>query len=289
MIAIASWTAMIYAAYCGILFFMQRQVLFPRDLIGPPPEVRTDFPSMERVWLDLPGGRSESWYLPPQRRNAAGPAPAAIFAHGNGELIDFWPEAFRPLTRMGVGVMLVEYPGYGRSEGTPSQDSIVRAFVAAYDWLIARPDVDGDRVVLFGRSLGGGAVCQLATRRPSAAMILTSTFTSARWFTRRYLVPGFLMRDPFDNLAAIRNYESPLLVAHGRRDGVIPYRHAQILAEAAPRATLLSYDAGHNDFPPNWPEFWGEVAAFLRRADVLPREAGGAGDMGHPEALKAAG
>jgi hypothetical protein len=70
---------------------------------------------------------------------------------------------------------------------------------------------------------------------------------------------------------------------------VVPYRHAQILAEAAPRATLLSYDAGHNDFPPNWPQFWREVAAFLRKADVLPREAGGAGELGHPEALKATG
>ena len=289
MITIASWTVLMYAAYCGVLFFMQRQVLFPRDLIGPPPEVRVEFPGLRSVWLDLPGGRFESWYLPARRGKETGPGPAVIFAHGNGELIDFWPQAFRPLTRMGVAVLLVEYPGYGRSEGSPTQESVTRAFVTAYDWLVEQPEVDKTRIVLFGRSLGGGAVCQLAARRTSAAMILTSTFTSARSFTRRYLVPGFLMRDPFDNLAVIREYQQPVLIAHGRRDGVIPYRHAQILGEAAPRATLLSYDAGHNDFPPNWPQFWREVADFLRKADVLPREAGGAGELGHPEALKAAG
>jgi fermentation-respiration switch protein FrsA (DUF1100 family) len=289
MITIASWTALIYAAYCGILFFMQRQVLFPRDLIGPPPKARPAHPGLEPVWLDLPGGRTESWYLRPKRGKNAGPGPAVIFAHGNGELIDYWPETLAPLTRMGLGVLLVEYPGYGRSEGNPSQESVTRAFVAAYDWLAARNDVDEERIVLFGRSLGGGAVGQLAARRPSAAMILTSTFTSARWFTRRYLVPGFLMRDPFDNLAVIREYEKPVLIAHGRGDGVIPYRHAQILAEAAPKATLLTYDAGHNDLPPNWPEFWREVATFLRKANILPREAGGAGGMGHPEAFKATG
>jgi fermentation-respiration switch protein FrsA (DUF1100 family) len=289
MITMASWTALIYVAYCGVLFFMQRQVLFPRDLIGPAPEVRAPFPGMEVVWLDLPGGRSESWYLPPNQGKNAGPAPAVIFAHGNGELIDFWPETLEPLTRMGLGVLLVEYPGYGRSEGNPSQESVTRAFVAAYDWLATRNDVDEERIVLFGRSLGGGAVTQLAARRPSAAMILTSTFTSARWFTRRYLVPGFLMRDPFDNLSVISEYSNPLLIAHGRRDGVVPYRHAQILVEAAPDATLLTYNSGHNDLPPNWPDFWKEVAAFFRKAGILPREAGGAGGMGHPEALKATG
>jgi fermentation-respiration switch protein FrsA (DUF1100 family) len=288
MITIASWTALIYAGYCGILFSMQRQMLFPRDLIGPPPEARPAFPGLEPVWLDLPGGRTESWYLRPPRGQNAGPGPAVIFAHGNGELIDYWPETLAPLTRMGLGVLLVEYPGYGRSEGNPSQENVTRAFVAAYDWLAARNDVDEDRIVLFGRSLGGGAVCQLADRRPSAAMILTSTFTSARWFTRRYLVPGFLMRDPFDNLSVIREYPNPVLIAHGRRDGVVPYHHAKILAEAAPNATLLTYDAGHNDLPPNWPDFWREVAAFFRKAGILPREAGGAGEMGHPEALKAA-
>ncbi len=289
MITMASWIVLIYAAYCGVLFFMQRQVLFPRDLIGPPPEVRAAFPGLETVWLDLPGGRCESWYLPPRRGKNAGPAPAVIFAHGNGELIDYWPETLAPLTRMGLGALLVEYPGYGRSEGNPSQESVTRAFVAAYDWLAARPDVDETRIVLFGRSLGGGAVAQLAARRPSAAMILTSTFTSARWFTRRYLVPGFLMRDPFDNLSVIREYSKPALIAHGRGDGVIPYRHAKILAEAAPNATLLTYDAGHNDFPPDWPEFWREVATFLRKANILPREAGGAGGTGHPEAVEAKG
>ena len=86
-----------------------------------------------------------------------------LFLHTvNGELIDFWPHELKKLNRLGIGVLLVEYPGYGRSNGSPSQKNITEAFTGAYDMLVTRPDVDPSRIVLFGRSLGGGAVCILA-------------------------------------------------------------------------------------------------------------------------------
>ena len=79
-----------------------------------------------------------------------------IFAHGNGELIDYWPDELKKFNDFGLGVLLVEYPGYGRSDGTPTQKSISEAFEAAYDMLVSRPDVDAERIILFGRSVGGG-------------------------------------------------------------------------------------------------------------------------------------
>ena len=146
------------------------------------------------------------------------PAPAFIFAHGNGELIDYWPDELRPVAALGAGLLLVEYPGYGRSEGAPTQERILEVFTRAYDRLAARPEVDPGRIVLIGRSMGGGAVCDLALKRPSAALVLLSTFTSLRTYAVRYLAPGFLIRDPFDNLAAVRQYPGPVLVVHGRED-----------------------------------------------------------------------
>ena len=129
----------LYLIYCGLLFLLQRSILFPGVRIDAPPGV---VPSgLEVIWLDVAGGKVEAWYLPPAP--GADPAPAMIFAHGNAELIDFWPEGLRAFTGLGLGVLLVEYPGYGRSKGVPSQKRIAEAFVAAYDTLVARQDVDG--------------------------------------------------------------------------------------------------------------------------------------------------
>lgn len=253
----------IYIGYCGFLFIMQRQMMFPRGLIPAPPDSTHNIPGLEKIWLDTGFGKVETWYLPPAKAFARTPAPVVIFAHGNGELIDFWPDELKPFTKFGLGLLMVEYPGYGRSAGRPSQESITQIFVAAYDMLANRKDIDSGRIILFGRSLGGGAVCALAAKRPSQALILMSTFTSVRSFAIRYLVPKFLVRDPFDNLEVVSNYKGPILILHGRHDGVIPYSHGKKLHKAAPHSKFIAYDAGHNDCPPDWRIFWKDIESFL--------------------------
>jgi uncharacterized protein len=270
----------VYIAYCLFLFVMQRQILFPRSMIDTASFPASPNRGFETIWLDLPFGRVETRYLPAPAAAEGGPAPLVIFAHGNAELIDFWPEELLTFTALGMGLLLVEYPGYGRSEGTPSQRSITRTFAAAYDRLAERPEVDAGRIVLFGRSLGGGAVCALAGMRPSAALILMSSFTTTRAFAPQYLAPPFLIRDPFDNLAAVSAYQQPVLVLHGKTDEVIPFRHGLRLAESAHRGTLIAYPCGHNDFPPGWFTFATDVKHFLEKANVLPsRRAGSEGMM----------
>jgi fermentation-respiration switch protein FrsA (DUF1100 family) len=170
---------------------------------------------------------------------------------------------------LGIGVLLVEYPGYGRSKGTPSQSSITETFVTAYDMLTARADVDASKIILVGRSLGGGAVCALAAKRPAAVLILMSTFTSARSFATKYLIPGFLVRDPFDNLSVVRSFYGPVLIMHGKRDEVIPYKHGLALHRAARNGKMITYDSGHNDSPPDWDIFFREVESFLKDAGIL--------------------
>jgi fermentation-respiration switch protein FrsA (DUF1100 family) len=192
-----------------------------------------------------------------------------IFGHGNGEKIDFWPEELEGFTRLGIALLLVEYPGYGSSAGSPSQDSITQTFVAAYDDLVSRKDIDSSRIIFFGRSLGGGAVCALAQRRSSAALILMSTFTSVRSFAKQFLVPSFLVRDPFDNLAVIKNYPGPVLILHGRRDEVIPFTHGQKLYKSVQNGKMIAYEAGHNDCPPDWNVFWRDMADFLRDRGII--------------------
>jgi len=163
-------------------------------------------------------------------------------------------------------VLLVEYPGYGRCSGAPTQASITRALVAAYDWAVSRPTIDPGRVIGYGRSLGGGAVCALARERRLAALVLESTFTSVRSLAASLFgVPGFLVRDPFDNLGCVRAFEGPVLVLHGERDEVIPVEHARRLHEAAAASELHLAPCGHNDCA----RPWAVIEAFLVARQLL--------------------
>ncbi|MCP4692173.1 MAG: alpha/beta hydrolase [Desulfobacterales bacterium] len=264
-----SWGVLIYVAYCAFLFVMQRQMIYPRALMGPAPAARENTPGIERIWLETEAGRIETWFMTPPPDRPAGPAPAMIVAHGNAELIDYLPVEFEGVRRLGLGVLLVEYPGYGRSGGSPSQVAITHALVAAYDMLTARADVDREKIVFFGRSLGGGAACALAEKRPSAALALASTFTSVRSMAARRLAPGFLALDPFDNLSVVRKYPGPVLIMHGAMDSVIPFSHGKALYRAAPRGRMIEYPCNHIDCPPSNEIFLRDLAAFLRDAGVL--------------------
>lgn len=249
---------------------LQRLVLFPRFALRAEPDAGARVRGLERIWHDSPEGRVEAWFLPGDGVSAAAPGPVVVFAHGNGELIEHWPELLAPYRRMGVSVLLPEYRGYGRSAGAPSEAAIREDFLAFHARLVARPDVDPRRVVLHGRSLGGGAVCTLAERHAPAALILMSTFTSVADVARAWLVPRALITDRFESLPVVRRLDCPILVVHGRRDRVVPFAHGRTLAEASRRGRLVPFDADHNDCPPDWAPFWREIAAFLGEAGVLP-------------------
>lgn len=257
----------LYLAYAVIAFVVQRELLFAGRRRGPKRPAVTPGEGVQSVWLSTPGGRVEAYYMP--ARETGQPAPALLFAHGNAELIEQWPASLEPLRAHGFALLLVEYPGYGRSDGRPSEESVRDAMLAGYDFLAARPEVDRARIIGIGRSLGGGAIGTVAGRRPLAALVLSSTFTSVRPFAAGMLVPSLLVRDPFDTLAAVQRFEGPVLVVHGTRDLTIPYAHGRKLAAAAKHGKLISYDAGHNDCPPDWDELARELVAFLREQGVL--------------------
>ena len=270
MIKTLGWIALIYISYCLFLFLVQRHMLFPRYMIPDVDQVAYPArPDREILWIEGSFGKVEAWLLKPPGFSPAKPAPLVIFAHGNAERIEYAVDEMARFQQLGLAVLLVEYPGYGRSEGSPSQANITDAFVSAYDQMSKRSDIKADKIVLYGRSIGGGAICSLLSQRPAAAVILMSTFTSVRAFAPRYLAPPFLVRDPFDNLAAIRKYSGPLLLMHGKNDEIIPHAHSQKLLKAAPQARLISYDCGHNDCPPDWRIFWQEIESFLRQAGIL--------------------
>ena len=258
-----------YVMYSGYYFFMQKRIIYPRHVIRTPPDIYDSVPGLERIWLDTKSGKVESWYFAASDSSEQLPVPAMIIAHGNAELIDHWLPIVSDIREMGMGVLLVEYPGYGRSEGKPGETSLTETFIAAYDSLISRPEVDAARIVFFGRSIGSGVICALADTRPSAAMILMSPFSSVSSLASDYYLPGFLAKDRYDNLSRIRSYKNPILFVHGSRDRIIPYKHSQKLLAASRNGELITYDRGHNDLIDDWNRFWNEVRPFLIRARIL--------------------
>ncbi len=260
---------LVYGLYVGYFYAMQRHAIFPRHLLAIPPGTIADFAGWQQQWITLADSQVESWYLPPPPQPDNARAPVVIIAHGNGDLMDQWANHVTALHQQGLGVLLVEYPGYGRSTGEPSQERIAASLVIAYDWLVQQPGVDPTRIILFGFSVGGGAIGTLAAQRPSAALVLMSTFTSIRAIAAQLYLPGWLARDPFDNLAVVQNYTNPLLIIHGSKDTTIPVANAVALHHAAPNSKLMLLSCGHADCIDDWDEFWLLIVDFLRQRGVL--------------------
>ena len=250
---------------------LSRHILVPRHLVGERAAFDVAAIGGEVLWRAIEAGRVEAWFLPGRGVSAAAPGPVVVFLHGNGERVEDWPRLLAPYRELGVSVLLPEYRGYGRSAGVPTEAGIVEDVVGFLDSVVARPEVDASRVVLHGRSIGGGVACDVARLRPPAAMVLSSTFTSIADMAVRMWIPRRLVPRSFDNIACVRELDVPVLIVHGDRDALIPVAHARALASAAKHGELVLYGADHNDCPPVSSSFWSDVRRLLERGGVLAR------------------
>jgi hypothetical protein len=263
--------------YAVLMFAVQRRMAFPGALRDSPRPTATAPDGARQVWLETSFGRVEAWFFatgatpldaaspapPPPEATSAG-APSVVFAHGNGELIEDWQRPMETLSGAGVNALVVEFPGYGHSDGSPSRDAIREAFNAAYDWLVAEGGVDQEGIVAYGRSIGGGAAADLSQDRPVRALALQSTFSSAADMARELFLPGFLVRDRFDPRSAVADFVGPVLLMHGPQDEVISFEHAERLARVRPGLGITELDCGHNDCARVWPTIVASLTGFLR-------------------------
>jgi hypothetical protein len=259
---------LLYVGYLCLLYFLQGSMIYPgaqnRVASTPPPSA-----GMEVITLSTSAGDIEALFLPATDGSTALPKPLVIYGHGNGEVTDFWVTALDGFRERGIGILLVEYPGYGRSSGKPSERSIRIAMDAAYDRIASDPRVDRTRILGFGQSLGGGAICLLAKDRSLRALILESTFPSLDIFAAGYWAPSFLLRDHFNSIATVAGFAGPILVIHGRQDQLIPWQQGQRLAAASARSTFKLYDCGHGCWDPEHLSFWQDALPFLKGAGML--------------------
>ena len=224
-------------------------------------------PNAEQIWFKAAdGSRVEAWWFPAK----SGRGPAVLFLHGNSDYVETKIEYGDFYQREGVSALLLEYRGYRRSQGRPTEAALRQDALAAYDWLARRADVDPRRIVVHGASLGGAVAAATAAARPARALILQGAFTSLPDMFGRFGVPGLLARDRFDTLAAVRAYKGPVLIFHGDRDEIVPYDHATRLAAAAgARAQLSVVACADHDLPLDWPSFAVTMVGFLREQGVV--------------------
>jgi fermentation-respiration switch protein FrsA (DUF1100 family) len=150
---------------------------------------------------------------------------------------------------MGFHVLMHEYRGYNRSVGTPSQDGITQDALLFLERALKRSDVDPANVVFHGFSLGGGVACSVARTVPPRVLVLQSTFTGVNHIAKSMGMLPWLVKDPYDSLDFVRTFEGPLLVVHGKKDTLLPFKFGEILAKEAPNARLLSHQGEHNTHP----------------------------------------
>jgi len=259
----AAFAAIIYAVWCIAVFSIQEKFIFPIGLIAPASKQAPR--GVESIWVESePGVKVEAWLLPPTTGTRAEKAPAVIYCHGNAELIDHCVERVQGWRERGFAVMLIEYRGYGRSGGRPGQAGIAADAIRFYDALANRPEIDSGKILIHGRSLGGGVACQLAAARPCAGLVLESTFTSVASFAWSMGVPPFLVKHPFRNDAVVSQFKRPLLILHGDRDEIISVKHGRKLKDLAGASMYAEMGGDHNNFPDSWEDYWGAVDVFLR-------------------------
>ena len=248
--------------------------LFDRMIFHPTPGVDLTPEAIgvagEEVFLDTEDGvRIHGFVLP-----HPGATRAFLFLHGNaGNASHRLPNAAL-LQRMGAAVLLLDYRGYGRSEGRPTETGVYADARAGLAHLTGALGFAQERVVVFGRSLGGAVAVDLARDRRLGGVILESVFPSAHAMAKQAFGVGFgpLTRGRFDSAAKIAAIRAPLLFFHGDRDEIVPFDLGRALFDAAPEPkTFVPIEgAGHNDTVQTggWP-YLQRIAAFLE--EVAPR------------------
>ena len=216
----------------------------------------------EDAWFETPDGtKLHGWYVPHEN-----PRAVVLFAHGNAGNLSHRYELLRSLNELGVSVMIFDYRGYGKSEGSPTEAGILADARAARHWLAKREDIGEQQIVLMGESLGGGVMVDLAAKDGARALVLENTFTSmpeVASYHYPWLPVKLLMRTQLNSAAKIAEYHGPLLQVHGDADTIIPFEIGRRLFEVAnePKQFVVIADGDHND--PRTPEFFAALDKFL--------------------------
>jgi hypothetical protein len=234
-------------------------------------------PSISDVWLTTEDGvRVHGWYATPvraegERQTPVKPKAVVLYLHGNGGNVTSYYPIIRVLVELEVEVLALDYRGYGRSDGSPSERGLYLDARAAYRHLVGERGIAPGRIVLHGHSLGGAVAIDLAREVECAGLISESTFTSAPAMARRMMpvLPLWLfLRSGYKSVAKVPDIRAPKLFLHSPKDEAIPFSMGQELFEAAaePKEFWELPDSLHNEaFLTAQPDYSRRLGEFISR------------------------
>ncbi len=240
----------LYAGFSLMLYLMQDRLVFlpnmpGRQLDATPQAIGLDF---EDAWIDTGDGeRLHGWYIPAD--DARG---TMLFFHGNAGNISHRMESILIFNRLGLNVLIVDYRGYGQSSGKTGEQGTYADAKAAWDYLVEQRRLPPERIVIFGRSLGGGVGAWLASRPgiEPAGVIIESSFSSGMDMGRRLypvLPVRLITRIKYPVREYITEVRAPVMVVHSRDDEIIPFDMGQTIYQAAPEPkTFFEMGGDHN-------------------------------------------
>lgn len=245
-----------YGLLVVVVYFMQNRMLYlpnvpGRTLTMTPANIGMDYQDVSIETTD--GVILHGWFI------AGRSSRVLLFFHGNAGNISHRLDSIRQFLDLGLSVLIIDYRGYGQSEGRTTEKGIYRDADAAWRYLTEDRAMLASDIVIFGRSLGASAASRLAAQHQALALIVESSFTSVPDIAQElypWLPARWLSRLSHATRDHIQDVRCPVLVVHSRDDEIIPFHHGEaIFASANEPRTLLAIRGTHND-------------AFLRDQDA---------------------
>ena len=248
-LTVLGWIALLafllYAAVTAAVYLAQRSLMYFPDTAHVTP-AQAGLPEAEEVPLtSADGTQIHIWHVAPRDNK-----PVIVYFHGNGGSLPGRVDRFRRLIKDGIGLVGVEYRGYGGSSGSPSETGLIEDAEAGYAFAAARYPVP--QIVVWGESLGTGVAVALAAEKPVGRVILEAPFTSTEAVGARhywYLPVRFLMKDQFRSDERIGKVTAPLMIMHGVQDRTVPFAMGEKMFELAnkPKHIVRFLDGDHED------------------------------------------
>jgi len=232
-----------------MLYANQRALMYFPDTAHTTP-AEAGLPEATELPLTAADGvHITAWFVAPQADK-----PVIVFFHGNGGSLRYSVARFRELIGAGIGLVALEYRGYGGNEGSPSEAGLIADGEVAYAYAAAHYPTK--QIVIWGQSLGSGVAVAVAAEKPVGRIILEAPFTSTAAVAsiRYWYIPvSLLMKDQFHSDTRIQKVTASLLILHGMKDQVVPFAMGERLFELAnkPKHIVRFLDAGHDDLDAN--------------------------------------